>query len=148
MLQTIESAATPGGDKASMRKGDFTVGNVLIRKGMLSGIIDIDEWGMTHLPLANYADLVFSYVRAAQNKFWAETMTTLLQGRYSSLPSELRLHSLLNTIGGNKLDVDAAALVAWINHAYYAFQFDTNRLNRETLDLVVVDVLDAVQEHL
>ena len=127
-----------------LRKGDFTVSNVMVKDDALSGIIDLDEWGRTRLLLANFTDFTFSLARYLKQLSFSKTMSLLLNGSYSRLPAELRIHATISKLGASKRDMDAAAVASWINHAYYGMQVPSSRLNRRTVNQIVIEVLDLL----
>ncbi len=142
---TIEDTLNEHPHKVTLRKGDFTVSNVMVQNDALAGIIDLDEWGRTRLLLANFTDFTFSLSRYLKQLSFSKTMLLLLNGSYSRLPSELRIHATISKLGASKRDMDAAAVASWINHAYYGMQVPASRLNRTTVKHVVVEVLDLLQ---
>jgi hypothetical protein len=148
ILGRLSEAISRRSAAAILRKGDFTTSNVMVRGNHVTAVIDLDEWSLTHLLLANYTDLLFSCARRLQNKLWAETMADVLSGRYSRLPSELRTHNMIAAVDGQKIDMDMAAISSWINHAYYGMQHDTLRLSRDWVQHTVTDVLSVIDREL
>jgi len=145
LARTIEDTLNEHSHNVTMRKGDFTVSNVMVKDDKLAGIIDLDEWGRTRLLLANFADFTFSLSRYMKQLSFSKTMSLLLNGSYSRLPSELRIHATISKLGASKRDMDAAAVASWVNHAYYGMQVPSSRLNRRTVKHIVVEVLDLLQ---
>ncbi len=140
----IENTLNEHPHNVMLRKGDFTVSNVMVQNDSLAGIIDLDEWGRTRLLLANFSDFTFSLARYLKQLSFSKTMSLLLNGSYSRLPSELRIHATMSKLDAGKRDMDSAAVASWINHAYFGMQVPSNRLNRKMVDQMVVEVLDLL----
>jgi hypothetical protein len=112
-------AATP-----CLRKGDFSLSNVMVSDGSVSGLIDFDEWGVSPTPLADAADLELSRLRHREGVFWVEGLTRLWNDDESGL--------------------GIGAVAAWLGHAGHGCRLLHHRLNRRWFERVVIDVIDAL----
>ena len=107
-----------------LRKGDFSLSNVMVAGGRVSGLIDFDEWGAAPAPLTDTADLLLSRLRHRDGVFWVEGLTRLWNDGTPGL--------------------GLGAVAAWLGHAGHGCRHLHHLLNRRWFQRVVLDVIDAL----
>jgi len=127
-----------------LRKGDFTMGNVLVKQGRPSGLIDFDEHGATCFKLADFAELVYSFARIRDGVYWADSTRALVTGEYDRLPAVLKIKQRLQQLDSSPDDLKIAAVSAWVNHVYYAVQHEAIRFNARIVGKLLDEVLTAL----
>jgi SAM-dependent methyltransferase len=132
-------AAAERGRPRKLRKGDMTLSNVLLRGGRVSGLIDWDESEASRLPVAAYADLIFSWLWQREGLRRAESLARLLGGGIATLPPALGVRGILSRLGCDAADLATGAVVSWLDHAHHelvhpVYRYQPDRIRGLLLD--------------
>ncbi len=105
------------GRPARLRKGDFTLSNVFVADGRITGLIDWDDSEVSRLPLATFADFIFSWLWQRQGQGRSRSLALLVGNRLEELPAELGVQATLERFEASPADLATAALASWLDHA-------------------------------
>lgn len=102
-----------------LRKGDFSLSNVLARDGRITGLIDWDESGVTRRPLSNLADLLFSWLWQREGLPRSRSLQAMVSGELPPLSLGLDPWRLVERVGGDRRTLAFGALESWTDHVYH-----------------------------
>jgi len=102
-----------------LRKGDFSLSNVLSEGDRITGLIDWDEGGLTRRPLANLADLLFSWLWQKEGLSRARSLPAMVTGDLPRLRGGLDPWELVARCGGDRAALADAALESWSDHVVH-----------------------------
>lgn len=140
MLQEAQHA----GSARYFFKSDFSVSNTLIEQDRISGIIDLDFWGISHNRLVDYADFVFSFTRTFYGHSYADALALINSARLSSIGPFLNIEKTIDALGGSENEFKQASRIAWINAVCHALEFERTRLNPKRLELILFAPINAL----
>lgn len=136
--------AQNAGDTRFFFKSDFSVGNTLIEQGRITGIIDLDFWGVSHNRLVDYADFVFSFTRTFYGHSYADGLALINSAQLSSIGPFLNIEKTIAALGGTESEFKQASRIAWINAISHALEFERTRLNSKRLELILFAPINAL----
>lgn len=125
-------------------KSDFSVSNTLIEQGRITGIIDLDFWGLSHNRLVDYADFVFSFTRTFYGHSYADALALINSAKLSSIGPFLNIEKTIAALGGTENEFKQASRIAWINAVCHALEFERTRLNPKRLELILFAPINAL----
>ncbi len=128
-----------------LRKGDFSLNNVLVLEGKLSGLIDWDESGTTNHRLANLADFFMSWMWQRDHFTRDKSLALLISGNLDPLESGLDMGSVLKQVGGTRRELALGALQAWIDHAYHELKHPQIRIREKRVASLLIAPLQALE---
>jgi hypothetical protein len=131
-----------------LRKGDFSLNNILINNGVISGLIDWDECGTTKFHLANLADFMMSWMWHVEGLSRAASLDILLSGNYSTFDSGFDIQHLLDIAGGSKRDLALGTLESWSDHTYHELKYLFMRTKPMRTSTLLTQPLRAIDKHL
>ncbi|MBC8424199.1 methyltransferase domain-containing protein [bacterium] len=138
----LEDAAR--GRPWKLRKGDMTLSNVFLENGRVSGLIDWDESEVARLPLAAYADLVFSWLWQREELRRAESLARLIDGELDALPRALGVREVLSRLDCGPDDLAIGAVASWVDHAHYELTHPVFRYQPDRIRSLLVEPCRAV----
>jgi ubiquinone/menaquinone biosynthesis C-methylase UbiE/uncharacterized protein YbaR (Trm112 family) len=127
------------------RKGDFSMNNVMVGSERKLGLIDFDEAGYTPFKAVNLADILFSYVRVRKKINRELFLKAMINFDYKRLSLQLKTDDILAMLDADEEELKSSALVSWLDHVYYAIQFEPIKYRKYILNksfsntLVVLD---------
>lgn len=127
-----------------LRKGDMTLGNVFLDGRRISGLIDWDETEATRLPLAAYADLLFSWLWRVEHLSRAEGLALLVSEDIGRLPAALAVPETLARLGADRRELADAALCSWLDHTYHELKHPVFRYQPERLRGLLIEPCRAL----
>lgn len=128
--------------RSHWRKGDFSLSNVMVAGGRISGLIDFDEWRTASDPLIDTADVLLSWHRHRKSRYWVESLEHLAGSTVDE--GGPALSGLLESRQADAGDLWRSSLVAWLDHAANACEHLHLRLNRRWVGRVVLAVLEMI----
>ncbi len=144
VLQRILDALDRRRDGVHLRKGDMTLGNILVEDDAVTGLIDWDDCGLTHRPLADLADLVLSWTWRREGMPRAETMAWLLDPDGGRLDSGFDLDELLKRADGDREEFSLSLLQSWLDHAHVELLHPRSRARAGRAESLLLAPLRAV----
>lgn len=114
-----------------LRKGDFSLSNVMAADGRISGLIDWDESGTTHHRLANLADFLFSWMWQREGLSREAGLPLLIAGELRAFDSGLDPAAMLARCGGDRRALALGALESWTDHVHHELKHAWARRNRD-----------------
>ena len=87
--------------------------------GRITGLIDWDEGGLTRRPLANLADLLFSWLWQKEGLSRARSLPAMVTGDLPRLRGGLDPWELVARCGGDRAALADAALESWSDHVVH-----------------------------
>jgi len=139
---------SPDSVQAVMRKGDFTISNTIVENGRLQGLVDLDEWTPSRVRLTDLADLAFSYCRQAAAIPGADVLGHLLRGDTAALPAELQVDRRVEQMGCTPGQLRAGALVSWLDHLYFATQFEFGKMKLLRAEHLIARSVEIIDKYL
>lgn len=144
IADTMLQEAQQAGSARYFFKSDFSVSNTLIEQGRITGIIDLDFWGLSHNRLVDYADFVFSFTRTFYGHSYADALALINNAKLSSIGPFLNIEKTIDALGGTENEFKQASRIAWINAVCHALEFDRTRLNPKRLELILFAPINAL----
>lgn len=136
--------AQNAGEARHFFKSDFSVNNTLIEQGRITGIIDLDFWGVSHNRLVDYADFVFSFTRSFYGHSYADGLALINSAKLSTIGPFLNIEKTIAALGGTESEFKQASRIAWINAISHALEFERTRLNSKRLELILFAPINAL----
>jgi len=122
-------------------KSDFSVSNLLLEESNISGIIDMDFWGVSKNKLIDYADFLLSYTRNLYDISPSDGLKALYCSDFSVFPQELEIEEGLKFLGGDAEELKNAVIIAWVNTVFDALQFQRVQLNNRQVGVILLEPL-------
>ena len=116
------------------RKGDFSMHNVILASEKKPMIIDFDESGHTLFKTIDLADLLFSYVRIRKKISREKFLRIVLEGNFKKLGLSVALNKILAFIEADLDEFKNSSLISWIDHVYFAIQFEPIKYRKYILN--------------
>jgi len=126
-----------------LRKGDFSLSNVLSEGDRITGLIDWDESGLTRRPLANLADLLFSWLWQKEGLARARSLPLMLGGELPARSGGVDLREWVGRCGGDRRGLALGALESWSDHAYHELKHPRSLGDRGRVDRLFREPLMA-----
>jgi ubiquinone/menaquinone biosynthesis C-methylase UbiE len=127
------------------RKGDFSMHNVMVTTGKHPALIDFDESDTTAFKTVDLADLLFSYVRIRKKIDRAAFLSIMARGEFKQIGLSLALTEILDYLDADEADLRISAFVSWIDHVYYALQFEPIKYRKYILNQSFAKTLQALE---
>jgi len=124
----------PFKDPRYFRKGDFSMHNVVVAPGKIPAIIDFDESGYTLFKTIDLADLLFSYVRIRKKISREKFLRIVVEGNFKKFGLSLALNKTLAFIEADRDEFKISSLISWIDHVYFAIQFEPIKYRKYILN--------------
>lgn len=124
---------------ARLRKGDFTLSNIFVAEGRITGLIDWDDSEVSRLPLATFADFIFSWLWQRQGQGRSRSLALLVGNRIEELPVELDVQATLERLKASPADLATAALASWLDHADQELSHPVFRYTPERVDALLLN---------
>lgn len=131
-----------------LRKGDFSLSNVLSEDDRITGLIDWDESGLTRRPLANLADLLFSWLWQKERLARARSLPLLLGGELPEFAGGVDPWDLVRRCGGDRRELALAALESWTDHVFHELKHPRSLGDRARVGRLFRDPVLAAQDAL
>lgn len=144
IASTMLLEAQNAGEARHFFKSDFSVSNTLVEQGRITGIIDLDFWGVSHNPLVDYADFVFSFTRSFYGHTYADSLALINSAQLNSIGPFLNMEKTIAALGGSESEFKQASRIAWINAVSHALEFERTRLNTQRLELILFAPINAL----
>lgn len=126
-------------------KGDCSMHNVIIRSGRLPAMIDFDEAGWSPLKTVDLADLLFSYARTRKKIDRAEFIKIILREELDRIGLGFLLREVLKQLQADLSDLKESILLSWIDHVYFAIQFEPIKYRKYILKQAFTKTLAALE---
>jgi len=140
--EKLDAAGT--GRPLKLRKGDMTLSNVFLVGGHVSGLIDWDETETSRLPLATYADLLFSWLWQREGMRRADGLAMLAGGAFDDMPRALAVRETLSRLDCDADDLAAGAVASWLDHAYHELMHPVFRYQPDRIRGLLVEPCRAL----
>jgi len=131
-----------------LRKGDFSLNNVLIQDNRISGLIDWDESGTTAFPQANLADFIMSWLWQVEGMSRSESLQVLMSGTYPLFSSGFNINQLLEITRGSPRDLALGSIGAWLDHVYHELKHPSVRAKPARIMTLLDQPIKIVSGHL
>jgi len=122
----------------------MTLSNVFLVGGHVSGLIDWDETETSRLPLATYADLLFSWLWQREGMRRADGLAMLAGGAFDDMPRALAVRETLSRLDCDADDLAAGAVASWLDHAYHELMHPVFRYQPDRLRGLLVEPCRAL----